>query len=454
MAFGRGVTTCRLRRGSDAGDAVSSHECGLADVMSIRSNPVLNSYVKTTVACVVLVPLALLFALLGLHWLPKIVGPVLAALGVLVALGAATLTCASAVVLVRYTRGSLDRRDLFLELNRSCEPAAIKAAAAARTTRARRWLAKRLLGHELVVGDLVEIKTWPEIRATLDERGCLAQLPFMPEMLTMCGQRAYVFRCMHRLFDYRKTRRMRHMDGSVLLVGTVCDGSSHGGCEAACHTIWKSVWLRRVERSADRADAPVSTNRLAEMKDAAVLQFGTKAPRYVCQLTQLHAASQPIGKWSATNFLRPLIAGNVAPAAYIVGWLTYLFDELQHKRQGIGFPAFETPVQDGGRREETRLVAGDQVVVRSPAEIRATLSDQFMHRGLWFDPDMLKHCGRRCRVQAEVKRLIDIATGEVRTMKTPAYILRDVHFSGERQLFNAQYEPLYWRSAWLQRDGD
>jgi hypothetical protein len=33
-------------------------------------------------------------------------------------------------------------------------------------------------------------------------------------------------------------------------------------------------------------------------------------------------------------------------------------------------------------------------------------------------------------------------------------MLRDIHFSGERQLFNAQHEPLFWRSAWLRRDGD
>jgi hypothetical protein len=76
-----------------------------------------------------------------------------------------------------------------------------------------------------------------------------------------------------------------------------------------------------------------------------------------------------------------------------------------------------------------------------------------MHRGLWFEPDMLKHCGRRYCVQAEVTKLIDIVTGEMQTMKTPAYILRDVHFSGERQLFNAQYESLFWRGAWLQRVG-
>lgn len=422
--------------------------------MSFRSDPVLKSYVKTTIAALVLVLVAVLFALVGLYWLPKVVGPVVAAVSVLVALGAATLACASAVVLVRYKQGALGERDLFLELNRFREPAAIKAGAVARTTRARRWLAQRLLGHDLVVGDLVEVKTWAEIRATLDERGCLEQLPFMPEMLTMCGQRAYVFRCVHRLFDYRKTRRMRHMEGAVLLVGTVCDGSNHGGCEAACHTIWKSAWLRRVGRSEETAGAPISSNPSVRVKDAVVLQFGTQAPRYVCQLTQLNAASQPVGKWSATNFLRPLIAGNVAPAAFAVGWLTHLFNELQHLRQGVSFPAFEVAVQDGGTREEIRLEAGDQVVVRSSAEIRATLNDQFVHRGLGFETDMLKHCGHRCRVQAEVKRLIDIVTGEMRTMKTPAYILRDVHFSGERQLFNAQYEPLFWRGAWLRREGD
>ena len=95
---------------------------------------------------------------------------------------------------------------------------------------------------------------------------------------------------------------------------------------------------------------------------------------------------------------------------------------------------------------------GDQVMVRSSAEIRATLNDKLMHRGLWFEPDMLKHCGRRYCVDAEVKKIIDIVTGEMITMKTPAYVLRDVRFSGERQLFNAQHEPLFWRAAWLRRD--
>jgi hypothetical protein len=420
-------------------------------IVNPRSNFVLKSYVKTAIACLVAALAALLLGLGGLAWLPAIPGAVVAALGALGAFGAATLACAAAIVLVRYRRGALGEPDLFLELNRSREPASIQSAVRGASP-ARRWLARQLLGHDFLVGDLVEVKPWAEIRATLDERGCLEELPFMPEMIEMCGRRARVLRCMHRLFDYRKTRRMRHLRGAVLLVGTVCDGSTHGGCEATCHTIWKSAWLRRVERSLGAADTTQSPQDSHSPGDAAVLLFGTRAPRYACQLTQLHAASQPVGAWSARNFVRPLVSGNVAPAAFVVGWLTHLFNELQHLRQGVAFPAFEVTAVDG-EPPDAHLEAGDQVVVRSSAEIRATLDDRFIHRGLGFEQDMLKHCGHRYRVKAEVRKLIDIVTGEMRTMKTPAYILDDIRFSGERQQFNSQQEPLFWRSAWLRRDG-
>lgn len=419
--------------------------------MALRSNPTLNSYVKTTVACLALALMALLLAVLGAYWLPQVVGSFVAAVGLLVASGAALCASAGAIVVIRYRRGVLAERDLFLELNRSREPDAIAAAVAARFTGARRWLARRVLGHDFLVGDWVETKSWAEIRATLDERGCLEQLPFMPEMLAMCGKRARVLRSVHRLFDYRKTRRMRHMVGAVSLVGTVCAGSSHGGCEAACHTIWKAAWLRRVEPRAETADSLASPGPAG---DTAVLQFGTQAPRYLCQLTQLSLASQPVAGWSVVNFLRPVIAGNVSPAAFVVGSMTYLFNEIQRLRQGVGFPVFEPPVRNNEGRDDVRLSVGEKVVVRPSGEIRATLNDASLHRGLYFEPDMLKHCGHRYRVQAEIKKLIDIVTGEIRTMKTPAYILSDMRFSGERQLFNAQLEPLFWRAAWLQRDGD
>lgn len=417
-------------------------------------SPVRRSYSKTTLASLALAGAALASAYVAVRWLPNAVAYVVVALSALALVGAFVVACAGALVLARYGRSVRGARDLYLDLNRSREAATLAAAAPARVGGLRRWLARRLLGHDLVVGDFVEVRSWDEIRTTLDSRGCLEELPFMPEMLAMCGRRARVFRCMHRLFDFRKSRKMRHMDGGVLLLATVCDGSSHGGCDAACHTIWKAAWLRRVAASDEPAAAWIASGRSGPAQDVAVLEYGTRAPRYACQLTHLHAASQPIGRWSAANFLRPLISGNVAPAAFAVAWLTHLFNTVQHWRGGDTFPMFERPDAPAGMSATAPLRAGDPVVVRSSAEIRVTLTQQLTHRGLGFETDMLKHCGHRYCVQAEVRRLIDIVTGQMLTMKTPAYVLRDVHFSGERQLFNAQYEPLFWRADWLARDVD
>jgi hypothetical protein len=181
-----------------------------------------------------------------------------------------------------------------------------------------------------------------------------------------------------------------------------------------------------------------------------LLEAGTQGPRYTCQLTQLHAASQPIGNWSLVNFFRPLVAGNVSPAAFLVAWLTHCFNVVQHLRQGVSFPDFELPVQND-RPIEAPLKAGEQIVVRTSAAIRATVNDLSFNKGLYFEPDMLKHCGRQYVVQAEVRKLIDIVSGERIAMKTPAYTLRGIHFSGERHLFNVQHEPLFWRQVWLAR---
>lgn len=409
----------------------------------------LKSYVKSTAACLAFVGVSAASAVAGLTVVPQPGGLLLGVLAALGALIGGVLTLACTLVLWRHRRAAFGKLDLFLELNRSREPAAIESARVLHRTRLRRRLARRFLGHDLIVGDLVEVRSWAEIRATLDERGCLEELPFMPEMLAMCGRRARVFRGMHRLFDYRKSRRMRHMRGAVLLAGAVCDGASHGGCEAACHTIWKAAWLRRADPLHDGLNSKPPSRDPHSSENDTSLEFGTQPPRFVCQLTQLHSASEPVDNWSVINFWRPLIAGNVAPAAFLVAWLTHLFNELQHHRGGIGFPAFDSGARAGAQSGEVRFKSGDQVHVRSPAAIRATLNDRLIHRGMGFEPDMLKHCEGKYRVQAEISKLIDIVTGEMRIMKTPAYLLRDVHFSGERQLFNAQYEPLFWRAVWL-----
>ena len=37
------------------------------------------------------------------------------------------------------------------------------------------------------------------------------------------------------------------MRDTVFLDGLRCDGSGHGGCQAACRIYWKDAWLRRVD---------------------------------------------------------------------------------------------------------------------------------------------------------------------------------------------------------------
>src|SRR5436309_2501041 len=53
----------------------------------------------------------------------------------------------------------------------------------------------------LRVGELVEVRGAEEILATLDERGELENLPFMPEMLAYCGKRLTVHKVAHKVCD-------------------------------------------------------------------------------------------------------------------------------------------------------------------------------------------------------------------------------------------------------------
>ncbi len=64
-------------------------------------------------------------------------------------------------------------------------------------------------------GDLVEVRSSAEILSTLDERGALENLPFMPEMLSFSGRQ---FRVSRRAF---KTcvddQEMRQIENTVFL---------------------------------------------------------------------------------------------------------------------------------------------------------------------------------------------------------------------------------------------
>src|SRR5215470_8466189 len=90
----------------------------------------------------------------------------------------------------------------------------------------------------LNAGDWVEVCSKEEILRTLDEKGEIDGMPFMPEMFAFCGKRFPVYKRAHKTCDTVFPVRGRRVDESVHLE-TRCDGSAHGGCQASCILFWK-----------------------------------------------------------------------------------------------------------------------------------------------------------------------------------------------------------------------
>ena len=114
-------------------------------------------------------------------------------------------------------------------------------------------------GLNLRVGEWVEVRSIEQILETLDDRGCLDGLPFMPEMLQYCGKRFRVYKQAHRTCDTIESFAIRRMDNAVHLEGLRCDGEAHGGCQAGCLVFWKDAWLRRAP--GPRSRSPIASTR-------------------------------------------------------------------------------------------------------------------------------------------------------------------------------------------------
>ena len=92
---------------------------------------------------------------------------------------------------------------------------------------------------------MVEVRSKEGILKTLDRKGQLNGLPFMPQMFEFCGRRLRVYKRAHKTCDTVKTYKGRWMDSAVHLEGIRCDRQAYGGCQAACLIYWKEAWLKR-----------------------------------------------------------------------------------------------------------------------------------------------------------------------------------------------------------------
>ena len=338
--------------------------------------------------------------------------------------------------------------------------------------------------------DVVEVRSKEEILATLDGRGMLEGMPFMPEMLKYCGLRFEVSKRADKTCDTITKTGGRRLHGTVHLDNLRCDGLSHGGCEASCLLFWKEPWLRRVTCGSSQLpmlsrlggrngrERQYSGNSDA-CSEATLLRAVLRhengerdgEPAYRCQATELVRATRPLPWWDPRQYARDVISGNVTVgraartllfAAFreLVGLgrgyrtLTTAYNKFQRARGGCPWP-YEAGKCEGKTPNETLdLQPGELVEVKSYDEILATLNREQKNRGLYFDSEMVPYCGRRFRVLKRVGRILDEKSGRMLRFPNECVILDDV-------VCQAEYSPArllcprgiysYWREIWLRR---
>ena len=311
----------------------------------------------------------------------------------------------------------------------------------------------------LRIGEVVEVRSHAEILATLDERGELDSLPFMPEMLQFCGQRFTVAKRASKLCDTITWSGIRRMHDAVHLTGVRCDGSGHGGCQAGCLVYWKEAWLKRVGDS-DPAQPPPQVPPAITPGTLAAAAAPAE-DRFACQATELlRAAPTPIPPWDLRQYVEDVTSGNAGFWQTVRSVLVGTFNEYQDLsrhlpgwlriRGGERYPFLRgsltrTPDQRIG------LQPGDVVRVRSREEILATLDSGNKNRGMSFDGEMLKYCGCEARVLRRVEHIIDEGTGRMLHFANPCIVLEDVVCTGDFHRVCPRAIYPYWREIWLEK---
>ena len=262
----------------------------------------------------------------------------------------------------------------------------------------------------LKVGDLVEVRSAEEILATLDERGELENLPFMPEMLAFCGQRLTVHKVAHKLCDTISRSGMRRMTSAVHLTGARCGGSAHGGCQTACSLYWKEEWLRRAAAGSPLVPSSAPTVRQVLLTITEINSRKEPGPdgevRYSCQATELlRAAPTCLPLRDLGQYVQDVSSGNAGMLAVLRAFGVGLFNRVQNAskkalprrlwfRDGLRWRFLKGGVVVGRTPTgKLDLQPGEFVRIKSRDEILATLDENLLNRGMGFDEEMSRSAG-------------------------------------------------------------
>jgi hypothetical protein len=309
-----------------------------------------------------------------------------------------------------------------------------------------------------VPGDNVEVRPLDEILATLDERGTLEGVPFMPEMAAYCGKRFEVWKRADKTCEEGRGGAIRRLKGTVHLKELRCDGSAHGGCDAGCLFFWKEQWLRKFGEAHDGVAGSGDARCTVETLLRATRKPGTASEAtaedvdkaFSCQATQVREFTTTLKWWDLRQYARDIVSGNVSLREFLQGLWIGVFNKLQQLRKGA---VYHNTVGTNKRTPQTNLhlEPGDLVQIKASAEIRATLDQKGRNSGLSFRPAMLPFCGKQYRVLRRVNRIIDAKTGKMLQLGGRCVILDGVVCLGAVRRFCPRMVYQYWRDIWLTR---
>jgi hypothetical protein len=333
------------------------------------------------------------------------------------------------------------------------------------------------MSKKLRVGEWVEVRSKAEILSTLDSKGDLDGMPFMPGMFQYCGQRFQVHKSAHKTCDYttQYPYHVRRLNGTVHLE-TRCGGEGYDGCQAGCLLYWKEAWLKPVEGE-PKADERKSSARCSEAdvwSRAQVADPNGGPPTYNCQATLIQQATTPLKWWDIRQYIEDYTSGNVGLRRIVDALCFAVFYHLSQAGIGLGpamrwfyntfhslwggtrFPRMPGQIEEGKTTpaRALNLKPGELVRIKSQEEILRTVDTKNRNRGMYWDAELVPYCGGTYRVLKSVTKIIDEKTAKMVEMKTPCIILDKVvcqaRYSQCRLLCPKGMYP-YWREIWLER---
>ena len=342
----------------------------------------------------------------------------------------------------------------------------------------------------LRAGEWIEVRSKVEILQTLDKNGRLDKLPFMPQMFEYCGRRFRVFKRAHKTCDTVNDYTGRRMNEAVHLEGIRCDGQSYAGCQAGCLIFWKESWLKRVSDASPDLSGTLLPERACGVREGSLdgcteldvlaatrrpAEEGGAGQAFVCQATQVPAATESLPWWEWRQYVEDLTSGNVGLGRMARGFLymfyqqrvikfrdrlaplmRWLYDMFQSLWGGIPYPRRHGKIPIGEATPTLRLdlQPGELVRVKSYKTILATCDQSNNNRGMKFDAEMVPYCGRTYRVLRRVTKILNEKTGKMQELKNPCIILDGVVCQArysECRLFCPRSIYPYWREIWLER---